>query len=396
MPPKVVVVVPTYWTWPSHRPDGSVLAVFDHPTPLDGQSTLPSLLDSLIEQKGGIPFGVLALTAATHPELELPAAQRVESIIKAYRQHYPIAQFSAAELGLLHRTFTRHSSLPSPLGLHSYPTIRNCQLAIPHLLGVGCVMALDDDEIAPADYVTTAVKLVDRERPGVAGFYQNDDGEIFLPENEPQHNIFMDKARIMNAGARALLETPGEVVPTPIAFGGNMVFHQALFSQAPFDPNITRGEDLDYVLNTKLAGRQFWLSKKLRITHRPPTGYDTHLYLKLAEDVRRFIYQREKLRQARERGLPVPNAQELSPYPGRFLQDDLPQQAQQALGALGTPDLVAQYGSPAQIVTEAQTEAATLAPHYLKLAEDWPQLMARLAQDDKLRTNMVQQLRWEG
>jgi hypothetical protein len=391
-----MVVIPTYWTWPSHRPAGPVRAVFDHPTPLDGQSTLPHLLDSLIEQNESPAFGVLVLTAATHRELETPAAQQMESIIRPYRQHYPIAQFSAAELRLVHGTFTRQEIIHSPISMLNYANIRNCQLAIPHLLGVERVIALDDDEIVPADYMTTAVQLVNRERPGVAGFYQNDDREIFLPENQPQANIFMDKARIMNAGAKALLEKSGEVVPTPIAFGGNMLFHRDLFSQVPFDPNITRGEDLDYVLNAKLAGRQFWLSKKLRITHRPPTDYDSHPYLKLADDVRRFIYQREKLHQARKRGMPTPTMPKLLPYPGRFLQDDLAQQAEEALGKLGTPDLITQYSPPEQIVTEAQQRATEMVPLYFELAEDWPRLMARLAQDDDLRSKMIQHLNWEG
>jgi len=38
---NVIVVIPTYWTWDSERADGPVEAVYDHPTPLDGESTLP-------------------------------------------------------------------------------------------------------------------------------------------------------------------------------------------------------------------------------------------------------------------------------------------------------------------------------------------------------------------
>ncbi|RLA99694.1 MAG: hypothetical protein DRG55_07515, partial [Deltaproteobacteria bacterium] len=74
---NIVIVVPTYWTWGGERADGPVEAIYDHPTPLDGPSTLPRLLDSLVKLEGP-PFGVLVLTAAVHPDLEEAAAQQVE------------------------------------------------------------------------------------------------------------------------------------------------------------------------------------------------------------------------------------------------------------------------------------------------------------------------------
>ena len=61
--PNIVIIIPTYWTWGSERADGPVEAIYDHPTPVDGPSTLPRLLDSLAKLEGP-PFGVLVLTAA--------------------------------------------------------------------------------------------------------------------------------------------------------------------------------------------------------------------------------------------------------------------------------------------------------------------------------------------
>lgn len=141
------------------------------------------------------------------------------------------------------------------------------------------------------------------------------------------------------------------------------------------------GEDLDYVLNARLAGFTFWLDKHLRITHLPPKRYATHPYLKLAEDVRRFIYQREKLRLAAERGLSVPALEELMPYPGRFLQDDLEAHALAALEAAATSEAVARCGHPQDVVARAIARARRLAPAYFDFSRRWPALMQAVAEN---------------
>ncbi|MBC8496390.1 MAG: hypothetical protein H8D37_01895, partial [Chloroflexi bacterium] len=105
--PNVFIIIPTYWTWGSQRADGPVEAVYDHPTPLDGESTLPRLLDSLTALAGQ-DFSVLVLTAVTHPELEHPVASRVEGLIDPYRTHYPIAQATEADAALIRQ---RHTEL---------------------------------------------------------------------------------------------------------------------------------------------------------------------------------------------------------------------------------------------------------------------------------------------
>jgi len=39
---KIVIAVPTYWGRPKGEPFCKEDDVYDHPTPLDGESTLPS------------------------------------------------------------------------------------------------------------------------------------------------------------------------------------------------------------------------------------------------------------------------------------------------------------------------------------------------------------------
>ncbi len=381
---NTVIVVPTYWTWGGERADGPVEAIYDHPTPLDGPSTLPRLLDSLVKLEGP-PFGVLVLTAAVHSDLEEAAAQRMEALIRPYRQHFPIVQFAADDLRLLRERVAAAGFDPALVALRNYASVRNCQLIVPHLLDSEVVVALDDEVVEP-NYLRIATEFVGEERPGIGGFYLDRHGNPLLPEGEPTSNPFLDKSILMNQAARTLQAVPGRLVPTPVAYGGNMVFHRSLWERVSFDPHITRGEDIDYLINARLRGLGFFFDKKLTITHLPPEAYDEPPYAKLAQDVVRFIYERGKLLAARERPEFAPLEPEaLDPYPGRLLREDVADQALEALQRLATPKTVIRYGSPGEIVAAAERRAREAPPRYFEFARMWPRLLEALGRDRALR-----------
>jgi hypothetical protein len=381
----IIIVIPTYWTWPSEQANGPVDAAYDHPTPLDGESTLPRLLDSLM-MLDGPPFSVLVLTAAVHRDLEELAAQQVEALMRPYRQYFPITQFAAADLKLLRERVAAVDFDPSLVDLRDYASVRNCQLIIPHLMGSEVVVALDDDEVVKPDYLRVATEFIGKERSGIGGFYLDREGDMFLPEGEPKGNPFLDKSALMNEGTRALQAIPGRLVPTPVVLGGNMVFHRSLWERVSFDPWITRGEDIDYLINARLHGYEFYLDKELSITHMPPENYGALPYAKLAQDIVRFLYERGKLLAARDRpGLVAVEPQDLNPYPGRLLQENLVAQALAALQHLATPDAVARHGSPEQIVEQATQWAREAPLRYFEFAQKWHRLLAALDRDPLLR-----------
>ncbi len=388
--PDVVIVIPTYWTWGSERPDGPVETIYDHPTPVDGESTLPRLLESLTALEGP-EFSVLILTAATHPELEKAAAARVTGLIAPFRAQYgrgyraPTVQATEADAVFIRQ---RHPGLADHVQMRGYAGVRNLQLLLPHALGAGVVVALDDDEVVAPDYLQTALHFVECEHRGermlgLTGFYLDADGDVMLPERPRTGNIFLDKSAIMNEGTRALRDAPGRLVPTPVTFGGNMVFHRDLFTRVGFDPGITRGEDIDYLINSRLAGHLFWLDKELLITHLPPESYGASPCAKLMQDVYRFIYEREKLRLA---GI---YPAQFDPYPGRFLRDDVEERALAALQAQATPEATARFGSPRQVVAAAERHAREAAPRYFEFASRWPHLMEAVGQDAELHEHLL-------
>ncbi|HEC24147.1 MAG TPA: hypothetical protein ENI95_14645 [Chloroflexi bacterium] len=382
------VIVPTYWTWPSSDPRSErVTGAFDHPTPVDGESTLPRLLESLSEQDG-LPFQVLVLAGYVEasPDLIRAARDRLTDIFKAYASRLSLYLCDAETLSTFRREVDRAGvSLPErAFDLISYAGIRNLQLLIPHIGEAEVIIALDDDEVVPSDYVARARDLVGRRVGhsrvlGLAGPYADAAGNIYLPEPEATGNIFHDKPIIMNEGLRALMQQPGELVPSPQALGGNMAFHRELFMRVGFDPGITRGEDMDYLINARLAGVQWWMAKDLRITHLPPHHYRTPRYDQLRKDLIRFFYERAKLR---SHGV---DPALFDPYPGRFLRADLEQHALEALESEATPAYVRLYGDPETILAEAAARAETHLPRYAGFATGWEALMRRIAEDTTLR-----------
>jgi hypothetical protein len=383
-----VIIIPTYWTWGSTRADGPVEAVYDHPTPIDGESTLPRLLESLTALEGQ-GFSVLILTAVTHPELEHPVASRVEGLISPYRTHYPIAQTTEGDAALIRQ---RHPSLAGHVKMCTYAGVRNLQLLLPHALGAEVIIALDDDEVVAPNYLRVATEFVGRDHErkrmlGLAGFYLDASGGVMQPEQPRTGNIFQDKNTIMNDSTRMLQAAPGRLVPTPVALGGNTVFHRDLFTRVGFDPGITRGEDIDYLINARLMGIEFWLDKELLITHIPPgapdSSHSASTWSKLHQDVLRFIYEREKLR------LADTDPAQFDPYPGRFLRDDVEEQALAALRTTATPEVIARFGSPEAIIALAQRHAIEAAPRYFEFAAHWPDLMEAVGRDAELRERLL-------
>jgi hypothetical protein len=82
-------------------------------------------------------------------------------------------------------------------------------------------------------------------------------------------------------------------------------------------------------------------------------------YLKLHQDVIRFLYERGKLLAAQERPEFAPlEPQALDPYPGRLLRED---------------------------VAAAERRAREALPRYFEIAQKWPRLLEALSRDRVLR-----------
>jgi hypothetical protein len=192
----------------------------------------------------------------------------------------------------------------------------------------------------------------------------------------------------MNEATETLEDEPGNVVLTPFCFGGNMEFTPELAASVGFDPGITRGEDIDYLINARMEGKQFFLRKDLRILHCPPSGgsYKDASVSKLEQDVIRFMYERKKLRLSQEDTTFQPvTAEDLMPYPGEFLEGDLTGDACAALQAAGAEDDCEAFIASVLDSLDGRLQA------YVQFRSDWPVAMERLGRAAPVRDYLLGQ-----
>jgi hypothetical protein len=383
--------IPTYWTYP--RGGGPEEIVFDHPTPLDAPGTLRRTLESLTPLAAqGVEVGVVA--AATAPELAPAVERRVQEEIEAPPLPYPVRLFAASHLDILKdfcRTRGQVEWLPL-LSLGGYSQIRNITLILANICGADVMLSLDDDEVvADPDFlgkIEEDLAVLGQEHAvfGLAGVYRNQDGGVLLPEPAAPWADSWPKMRWLNAALRELVLSGPRLKPTLLGFGGNLAVPAALGRLLPFDPALTRGEDTDYLLNARMWQVPFFLDHTLSIIHLPPEKPHP-TWLQLRQDLMRFCYTRLKLRQQEpgpDRAMVTP--EDLKPYPGNFLDDDLPLRAYRSHTLLALDYLAQGDAEGARqtlenlaLMDRMEQAGATVYAEYRRTVSHWQALQQWLA-----------------
>ena len=158
-----------------------------------------------------------------------------------------------------------------------------------------------------------------------------------------------------------------------------MILHRELFECVPFDPLVTRGEDVDYLINSKMFGFSFFLDNTLSVRHLPqPKSHPQ--WKRLREDIYRFVYQRAKMQSQHKTGnLVHVSPEDFDPYPGEFLKPDLDEKIYRSSMMLST-----------QYLTQGDTEGAMEAMRNVYLARyDAPPAF------DAFRAYLETQAQWE-
>ena len=396
---KVVVVVPTYWRWERGKLAQSDDIIYDHPIPLDQPGTLDRLLESL---KGvDYPdFQVVIVTVATNPALERAAEEKTRRIIRKFKNDFQILQFGISDLNVIHQHLQKlglESYIPF-INLRGYSNVRNIGLIVSHLLGSDVIVGLDDDEIiVDKNYLRIATRFIGKRLnhefiAGIAGLYLDKQRNYKLSQKEIQakageKNLFQRKEVIMNDAVLAVTKSRDKLVKTPFVFGGNMVIHRKMFEHVPFDPYITRGEDIDYLINGKILGYHFFFDKDLQIIHLPPDSSGIHsayTYPKLKQDIIRFVYESHKLAITSMYSQHNITLEELDPYPGYFLRKEAEEHAVEALYKMRPKEIEVEEISPEEFVANAKHRAQQLAPEYFKFQRKWMKIMEVLKEDNGL------------
>jgi len=327
---KFALIFPTYWGRASGEPFCEEDAVYDHPTSLDCEGTLARALDS-VRCLRHEDFQVMVVGAATHPDLESEVEERLRGIVQPFGEHFPVALLSHSHLreikGMLESE--GYGDCAQLLSLRGYSNIRNMCMVAACIAGADAAVLFDDDQVyEDPDYLLKVEENIGGMWEGefvggLAGYYVNADGSYRLPPDPGWVFAEWPAAESMNQ-AFEIMESGERLKVTPWVFGGNMVVHRELYMRVAFDPNVPRGEDIDYLINARFLGYRFFLDKSLWIRHLPPPK-TAPLWRRFREDLDRFVYTREKLRLQEPQSLgwmPVA-VEELDPYPGRFLREDL-------------------------------------------------------------------------
>ena len=326
---KKTIVIPTYWGPPE---DTDILEdkVFDHPTPIDQEDTLKRALESLhILYRND--FSVVLIVVSTSNSIEKEVINRIKEICKPFKGKIDISLIHHENLKYLRQQLLNSGVPPdacSLVNLDNYSSVRNmCSLA-GILNDSEIVIFIDDDEVfTDSKFIDKAEKFVGTENKGekilaVAGYYINSDEDYRLDgssvpfwKKEHFNNVFA-----MNEAFDQIIGKSPRLKQTPFVFGGNMVIHRELLAEVPFDPAITRGEDIDFLINTRISGVKFWLDNTLSIMHLPPPKKNPQ-WLSFREDIKRFLYEKKKV--SDHSHLDGVSRDELMPYPGLFLGEDL-------------------------------------------------------------------------
>ncbi|UCH12373.1 MAG: hypothetical protein JSW18_06045 [Candidatus Omnitrophota bacterium] len=413
MKKEPIITIPTYWTR-----KGGVKKVgdtyFDHPTALDGEQTLTRLLDSLKEVWG--KFKVVILTGIvdySDNKLYEQVEKKVDSLIKPYKKHFPIMQFAKSDVKFLKERMKKSNMLIDMLpqiNLACYPTIRNCQLMVTNGLGSDVMIGLDDDEVVMRDHVKKATEFIGKEYKGqkiygIGGYYKDKKGDHIMRDlkKPPIDNIFYRKRWIKNEGFIAVDRMKGRVQKSNFVFGGNMVMHRKMFMNVAYDLGITRGENMDYLINAKMHDLHFYFDKELYIIHMPPEKWDKKIkaflrtgafsmtnYYRLEQDMLRFIYEREKIRECNDHHpeLKKVSIDELKPYPGDFFEEKVVKDAVYALKFM-YPEETKKLRINAEVqVNRALERARKLAPNYFLFNQKWIKLMKFIGEDKEFKKHL--------
>ncbi len=383
---KLTMVIPTYWGREKKIGWKEGDAIYDHPTPLDEEGTLGRAIESLnvLNERD---FELVIIAAATSEEIEKEVEKRVRKIISKSKSPVKTYFFSHSHLNRIRQNspFQEQNYL---LQLRGYSNIRNLCLFLPHILDSEIALLIDDDEVFEDPYFIEKAKefigkTVDGEEIlAVAGYYLQENNDYLLKKDFKPYMFYWNKFEAMNRGFKEIIGKEPRLKKTPFVFGGNMVIHKKLFTKVPFDPDVTRGEDIDYLMNAKMFGYEFYLDNKLAIKHLPPPKPHP-TWRRIREDILRFFYEREKIRKQREiSGMRKIEAEEFDPYPGVFLKDDLEEKVAKASEVLATQYLIEGKTEDAEeslnnikIAKKSAIPLKNPFENLLKIQKDWEKLM---------------------
>lgn len=368
------------------------VATYDHPTPIDGESTLPQCLESL-QRVSGISR-VLVIVATTDASIEHQAEDRVREIVADFPDIDAFV-FGPAEMGSLHRRLEQleFADMIEGITLNGYGAVRNAGLIAAAVLGHDSVVFIDDDEIVTDEtFMEKAMyglgATLEDGTPLLAktGYYVDEAGRWQRHDTAHWSDMFWRQRDSYNAALDVVMKPP-RIQRAKIAFGGCMSIHRDMFTAVSFDPWVTRGEDMDYVINVRMHGGDVFIDDQWNLVHLPPDIVSEAT--RFRQDVYRFVYEHRKIEFAKSQvDLRQVTPKSMSPYPGDFIDSSVGWRAFATgmLRAIARPEKSRYFNSALHAVRDASDYAREHCQHYFEFQRRWPLLMERIWDDVALST----------
>ena len=324
-----VIVIPTYWdNNQSNSQDLTTLKSYDHATHIEADDPeLEACLTSLDNVNGVMRVIVLLVCPA---DIRQRAYERVLEICERH-SGLNICLITQDEARIIQDSI----ELIAPemqgeyISLRGYGSIKNMGLCVASILGHDCVVFMDDDEIAlDPNYLIDAVYGLGRKnRQNIpllvkSGYYQRADGSPFADASKiGWTNKYWDKKKAFNAWMEGALAGT-RISKSNILCKGCMALHAQAFTKVAFDPFITRGEDMDYLISLRMYGIDVWFDKNWYVRHIPPS--QKHTAPRFLADAYRWLYESQKVAWANAHTKLRPiTAQSLSPYPAEWIRPEV-------------------------------------------------------------------------
>ena len=388
-----VIVIPSYWAEGAQPGALGEQGVYDYTTPID--KPLPELelcLSSLDQVRGVIRVIVLVVSPIT---CEDSARARVESICRAHPALNPLV-IGAREAAHVERAVARmaHHVTGETVALRGYGAIKNMGLAVAAVFGHDVVVFLDDDEVVlDPDFLINAVHglgSLTRQNLKVlvkSGFFIDANNSPYADPTDEWTEKYWSKAAEFNRVMERMQTSSSRFSRSNHLCGGCCALHAEAYAKVPFDPYITRGEDLDYVLNLRANGMDAWFDNAWFVRSQPPEEMASVPSM-FMQDVHRWLYEYRKLDAMNaRRDLRTITPESLMPYPAPWLSAGVRRRVfQTALRRfIKGPNRLAYLRILTKGRYDADKFARAASSRYLSFSMMWPGVVAALWEDPLLQ-----------
>ncbi len=403
---NLTIVIPVFWTKTENSETINDSFTNFHARTFDKPGNIEKVLESLKILPNN-DYTLLIISATDSHDIEEEAEIVTRKIISKHYSGKNVLLFSCSQLKKVLDKFNKmnKSQFSDIINLNNCSGARNMGLVISNLLGSDLTILLQDDVIIedPA-FLDKAQYFIGKEIEGRTVFgkggpyIQNSALHKFPISKEiKQSEVFWCKEEKLNEALKTFVECKERITESPIVFGGNMVISKEMFMEIPFDPNCVSGEDEDYLINARMMGFSFFMDSEMMVRQLPPDTLHPK-WLSIRKDILHFLFDRKKLQLSQSNQFLHPiSSEEMTPYPGFFLEENLNERIMNTSISLfqeylekGEQDNGVEATRNIKIATEYENNLENPAMEYFRIHRKWIKMMRWLKEEKNYFSDVLE------